>query len=389
MQAPQSAAAPRSLALDNLRALAMLAGVLFHAALAHSPLLHPVFPTADASQASGMDLWLWPMHLVRMPLFFVIAGYFAAQSLARRGMAGLMRERARRLLLPLLLLAPLFYGVMGALIGWAAQSVERPSPLLRWLRQALENPGAAPSLPPSTGHLWFLYYLLLLAVLLWAARLLLPLALKSWLRQLAPLAWVLGLPLLLTPAFALTSAPHPAPEGLLPQFWALTTFGAYFACGFLLGPRLAELTAWRWLAPLLGAGSLACAAFVLQLDGLRAQAGWPLGLASATASVWLTLALLGLAQRLLNASTPLLRYLAGASYWVYLVHLPLLFAWQFALMDSPWPWFLKLPLATLVTLGLSLGSYELLVRRSPIGPWLLGQRPAAARPLQADAAKAG
>ena len=64
----------RNLALDNLRALAMLAGVVFHAALAHSPLLAPIFPTADTSQAAWLDALLWPLHLVRMPLFFVIAG---------------------------------------------------------------------------------------------------------------------------------------------------------------------------------------------------------------------------------------------------------------------------------------------------------------------------
>ncbi len=50
------------------------------------------------------------------------------------------------------------------------------------------------------------------------------------------------------------------------------------------------------------------------------------------------------------------------------MHLPLLFALQFACMDRPWPWFVKLPLALAATLGLSLLSYELLGRR------LLGRR---------------
>ena len=33
--------------MDNLRALAMLAGVVFHAAFAYSPLMHPLWPAAD------------------------------------------------------------------------------------------------------------------------------------------------------------------------------------------------------------------------------------------------------------------------------------------------------------------------------------------------------
>ena len=34
--------------MDNLRALAMLTGVVFHGALAYSVLAHPFWPTADA-----------------------------------------------------------------------------------------------------------------------------------------------------------------------------------------------------------------------------------------------------------------------------------------------------------------------------------------------------
>lgn len=350
-------------ALDTLRAAAMLAGLFFHAALAHSPLVQPFFPTADASQAAALDLLLWPLHLVRMPLFFVIAGVLAARSLARHGMAGLMQRRARRLLLPLLVGVPLLHLAMTALIQQAMDQVQRPSPLLRWLRQADEL-----SLPLGTGHLWFLYYLLLFLVLLWVARLLLPPGAKAWLRALPLPVWLIGLPLLLTPALATVSAPHPAPEGLLPQFWALAAYGAYFAFGFLFGTRLQQLAGVRVLALLGVGGGLALAAFLALLDAPRAQAGALLGALSALASAWLTLALIGLALRTCKRQGPLLRYLSEASYWVYLVHLPLLFALQFACMDQPWSWFVKLPLAVVVTLGLCLLSYELLGRR------LLGRR---------------
>ena len=47
--------AARVHALDHLRALAMLAGVLFHAALAYSPLLHPWWPAADRQHSPVVD----------------------------------------------------------------------------------------------------------------------------------------------------------------------------------------------------------------------------------------------------------------------------------------------------------------------------------------------
>ncbi|WP_374657818.1 acyltransferase family protein [Inhella sp.] len=359
--------------LDHLRALAMLAGVFFHAALAHSPLLQPVFPTADSAQAPWLDALLWPLHLVRMPVFFVIAGWFAAQSLARRGMGDFLQARARRLLLPLVVLAPLFHGLMGWLVMQAALQAERPGPMLRWLRGAVES-GQLGSLPPGTGHLWFLAYLWLFCVLLWVARSLLPQALKLRLRSLPLAAWVTGLPLVMAGAFASVSAPHPAPEGLLPQFWALVVYGGYFAFGLLAGPKLVQLAQTRWLAGLSAAGALACAVFMALLDGLREQAGWPLGLASAAASVWLSLALIGWSQRLLSRRLPLLQRFAEASYWIYLVHLPLLFTLQLAWLDWAQPVAVKLPLAVAITLLLGLISHEWLVRRTRPGRWLFASR---------------
>ena len=93
--------------MDHLRALAMLAGVLFHAALAYSPLMHPIWPTADTGRSIVVDGAAWFLHLFRMPLFFVVAGFFAALLVARRGLGGLFRNRCARVLLPLLLFLPL------------------------------------------------------------------------------------------------------------------------------------------------------------------------------------------------------------------------------------------------------------------------------------------
>ena len=56
--------------LDNLRALAMIGGVFFHAALAYSPMLHHLWLTADSQQSEVVDIVSWFSHLFRMPVFF-------------------------------------------------------------------------------------------------------------------------------------------------------------------------------------------------------------------------------------------------------------------------------------------------------------------------------
>jgi peptidoglycan/LPS O-acetylase OafA/YrhL len=63
---------------------------------------------------------------------------------------------------------------------------------------------------------------------------------------------------------------------------------------------------------------------------------------------------------------------ADASYWTYLVHLPILFAIQYPLMDVQLHWTFKFGIATLSTLGIAMVSYQWLVRRSFIGTLLNG-----------------
>jgi glucan biosynthesis protein C len=356
--------------MDNLRALAMLAGVLFHAALAYSPLAQAFFPTADRDNAVGVDLLAWFLHLFRMPLFFLVAGFFAALLLQRQGMGGLFRNRALRIGLPFLLCWPLLHLSLKALTLRAAATVEHPSPLLGFIRDLLESSDGLPLMLPGTGHLWFLYYLMIFYVLVWVARSLELGWLAARVRGLSPVFTLGVLPLLLVPALSSVSAPHPAPESVFPQFWALAYYGAFFAFGYLLHgePTMAEQL--RRPAPWLLAGSvLLYAIWLIAIDRhaeFSATATWQVAVLQAFISVWMTASCLVFGQRWLDRHDRLLRPLADAAYWTYIVHLPILFAIQYRLMDLDLPWLAKFAIAVVATLLACLISYRLLVRRSAL-----------------------
>lgn len=363
---------PREPAFDQLRALAMLAGVLFHAAMAYSPLASPFWPTADRQHWVGVDVLIWLPHLVRMPLFFLVAGYFTAALLVRRGMAGLARQRLRRVLLPFLLAWPLVHLSLSASTEWALVHVQQPSGFLRMVQAWLAQPDR-PALPPGTGHLWFLPYLLLFSLMVWIGRSLGGSALLDRVLAFDIRAVALGLPLLLLPGFALTSAPHPAPESLLPLVWAIVLYGPFFALGFGLHgrlERLAPLQAWLW--PGLVVCLLLYAVFLNQLGQSPSTLRAPIHLAALQAMIaaWATLACLLAGLRWCNRPRGGLRYLAASAYWTYLLHLPVLFAVQYALLDVAWPWPVKFAAAVLVTLALCLASYELVVRRTRLRAWV-------------------
>lgn len=367
--------------MDNLRAVIMTLGVFFHAALAYSPALHSVWFSADQVNSPVMDHLVNFSHQFRMPLFFAIAGFFAALLVERRGIGGMLKNRSLRVLLPFIVFWPLVtLGILGA-IGWALTNVQQPSPLLQFIAVMQSQPDAAMP-PPRTTHLWFLYYLVFFYCLTWVVRMLVPAHWGKKLVSLSPLVLVCLLPLLLVPVLALVQLPFPAPDSFLPQLWALLFFGGFFAFGYLLyrAPGVIDYFTqhWLWLVLMSLLVYIPFTAFAPQQVGFEPVVlPWSqksvLMLCTAAISVWMSLAALGFARAFLNQRNGFMRLLSDASYWIYIVHLPILLAFQYWLLDQDGGVLYKYSLSVSVTLLVSVVSYLLLVRWSPIG-WMLNGR---------------
>lgn len=357
--------------LDNLRALAMFAGVVFHASLAYSPLMHSYWPTADRGQSVWVDVAVWFVHLFRMPLFFAIAGFFAARMVSRRGVGGMLSNRAARILLPLVVFWPLVSVSVGWMTRRAALSVEHAPPLLALFRRS-----GLPLLAPTFSHLWFLHYLMWFYVLIWIVTALEWRFPRERMRSWTPAKAVVAAPFLLGLPLASVSAPTPAPESVLPQLWALTYYGAFFLFGYVLHSHPSILTRLRPLSGALGLASLAAYALFLWL--LRRQAGHValhvLGaLLQGCVSVWMTLWFLQAGSAWMNTRIRWLRYLSEGSYWTYLVHLPVVFAVQYLILDWNMAWPAKWAISILVTTAVCMASYQFAVRGTAVGRWLGGR----------------
>nr|WP_314860703.1 acyltransferase family protein [uncultured Undibacterium sp.] len=363
--------------MDNLRALAMLTGVVFHAALAYSVLAHPLWPTADRGQSLIVDAFVWFFHLFRMPLFFVVAGFFAALLVQKRGMGAMIKNRFMRIILPLIVFWPLVYFSMSWLIRQAIVDVENLSPLLQMIKPWLANP-QAPAAPPTLVHLWFLAYMMCFCILVWVVSVLEWSKHLSWLDALTPMKKACLVPLALMPALFAVPAPFPAPESFFPQWWALLFYGTYFLIGFRLFHQVRSLDQLRPFAPrLLLISLLAYTLFLylLQTKGMTKPDLFLqaiLVLLQAYIGYWMTLVCIIFGQRWLDAHHGFLRYIADASYWVYLVHLPLIFAIQIPLMDVNLHWSVKLSLSLCATMSIAFLTYHLFVRRRLLGKFLNG-----------------
>src|SRR5262249_30771179 len=136
------------------RATMMFLGIYLHVAVAYSPI--GGWPFKQAQLSHGLDFSIALIHVFRMPVFYVMAGFFAALLHERRGFRDAAENRLRRILVPFLvgwaILFPLVeFLAVGGRRGWPAAA--------EWIASGAFLKHAHPL------HLWFLEYLLVLYAL--------------------------------------------------------------------------------------------------------------------------------------------------------------------------------------------------------------------------------
>jgi len=374
--------------MDNLRALAMLTGIFFHAAIAYSPIMNDVWLSSDPSNSVALDSAAWFTHLFRMPLFFLIAGFFSCYLIEKRGMGGFLKNRAIRILVPFVIFLPLIWASFAMIVKWAMLNVANPSPILQ-LIVAMANVPDAPPPPVTTTHLWFLYNLLQFYLVYMVLHRTGVLAMK-WTSILQNTKFVLfALPVLLVPALLTQYSPYPAPEQFVPQLWSFGYFGIFFLLGSQLFKQQALIDSVKPYAPWMLISSLAMYAVVYRdfpatlsiQEAMVMQQGiapsWThLGICilEAYIAVHMTLICLVAGKLFLNKANKTFRFVADSSYWVYIIHLPVLFLIQFLLLDTNWNLWIEFLVSSFGTLAVGLITYVLLVRWTPVGWMLNGKR---------------
>ncbi|WP_027532530.1 acyltransferase family protein [Bradyrhizobium sp. WSM3983] len=385
--------AERLHALDALRGGALLLGIVLHATLSFLPGSAQFWFVRDAHPSLLLGLLSFAIHVFRMTTFFLMAGFFARMSFHRRGSWGFVRDRLQRIGLPLVIGWPIIFAPMSLIVIWASH---------------FPNGGSSRSWPPvlpnfPLTHLWFLYVLLELyvAMLLLRGAIVWLDASGAWraavdrlfariMRSpLAPLvlAIPIGIAFSLDQRWINAMGVRTPDQSLITNAQAWIGFGTAFGIGWLLHRQidLLRLLERRWLPYLLLALCLILISFVL--SGVVSSApGAPKLPFSATtlrlvcailyaSAIWIsTFAVIGLALRFMSGFSPTWRYLADASYWLYLIHMPIVMALQVALSQLDWPGLIKFAIILVVAIPPMLASYHLLVRFTFIGAILNGRR---------------
>ena len=373
--------------LDALRGTMMLLGIYLHAAVAFSR--HGSWPWKDGSTTAVFDLSLGLIHAFRMPVFYVMAGFFAALLLERRGPAGFLRNRVVRILLPFAVGWAVLFPLVAALVT-VATNLEEPRTVPVKYLQFFSSGEVLRHVDPM--HLWFLEYLLIFYAIALAvmplARRLPALVAKIDRTFRAVLISPLGPLVLAAITFPVLCFMQEVvlddPSGFVPEAKIVIIYLVFFASGWLLYRNADLLPTLLRLPrlPIVLVLGLAAALLGFYFLWHRAQStashthlwflgsAWFLGL-----SMWLFIfGFTGLFLRYLERPVPWIRYLSDSSYWLYLMHMPVLLVFQIAVAGTGWTPAVKALVVLAASVPTLLASYHVLVRSTWVGAILNGRR---------------
>jgi peptidoglycan/LPS O-acetylase OafA/YrhL len=166
----------------------------------------------------------------------------------------------------------------------------------------------------------------------------------------------------------------------VPNWPLLLGYGLFFAVGWLLylqREHFLKFERFAWTQTLAGLVIL-----LFFLPAVRELAG-PLPrptllflstLVNGTVVWLLFFGLTGLFLRHLNRPSPIARYVADASFWIYMIHLPIVIWVAGILSVVAWTPWLKIGVILVVTYLAGFLSYDLFVRSTIIGAVLSGRR---------------
>lgn len=377
---------PRIHSLDALRAIMMLLGLVLHSAMTYMVMPTGAWSLKDPSSTSVIaDFLVFFIHTFRMPVFFLVAGFFGALLFYERQPRLMIKNRISRIVFPFVVFLLILYPISIFSYGYTSA-----------VFAGQENPGITALhfftdftsyLPRRTFHLWFLYYLILIT----GVTTILALLLRNtghWTQKVKEVfSWIIQRPLVRIVVFSsmifvlltlLGTAMVDASVSFIPDRDTFIYFCFFYLTGWLLylsKEHLTTFTQYDWASVFLAlvlavAHGLIILFYKLEPNGNSIL----LILLSAIELGLLIFGITGLFIRYFSLHSARMRYISDASYWVYLIHLPMTALFPAFLAALPLPALLKFLIVVSITSLICFVSYHFLVRNTFIGKFLNGRK---------------
>jgi len=361
--------------LDALRSVAMLLGIVLHAALPYMDVGENIW-YSDEDDSKLIAIIFQFIHFWRMPVFFTLSGFFASLLVNKYEWSYWWKNRILRIVLPLIIFTP----IMGATIPWIFKYGYTGELYLFY-----SNDG-------QPHHLWFLWHLIIITIFtvlykfysLLFTKLLKILkftkltnflvSIKSF---IAKIVFDFKIPIVLIIILTIFSLNDMGTE----LIGNPVSTGIYFAFGYSLykNNKLFENIILNWKYYFLFSFILflihtLIEEKIISIDFEIYPLYWiPFIFIKISTSVLFSFSFIGLAENKFGSYSSISRFCSDGTYWMYLIHLPIVafitaFMFQFEFLAE-----IKFLLAIIMTTLLCLTTYKFLVRSTYLGLLLNGK----------------
>ena len=360
--------------LDAVRGIAMLLGIVLHASLPYIEGLPKGLWPSDKNTSNIIAIIFEFIHIWRMPIFFIISGFFANLVITRKSLIIWWKNRFLRLVLP----AMIFFPIMSLTIPWIFKYGYTGN-----INFFFSNEG-------QPHHLWFLYHLFIFVLFSIFIKFF-GLIIYKFFKQINLIVVVdifntvksfLGrhifdsrFPILMIFVFFIFNLFTGADLIINPL-----ASGLYFLFGYRLYKNnlLFDFIKSNWKFYLIGGLTVTIIFFILNTQAsnfAKEDVRWiPWVILKISSAVLLSFSFIGLAEQKFSNLNPIVRFISDSSYWVYLIHLPLVAFITFFMFKITIFAELKFLIAIILTSAICLVTYKYFVRSTIIGILLNGKK---------------
>jgi len=375
--------------LDSLRAIMMLLGLVLHSALTYNVTNHgDVWNLKDPETTDvATDFLVLLIHSFRMPIFFVIAGFFGALLFYERKPLKMVKNRVSRIVFPFVVFILILTPILSFVFRYSGFVFDEiANPLAKTIQPFSE---LHIYIPNGTAHLWFLYYLIYATGFSVVVALLLKKTPKITQKISLVFSWIIQKPFVRVLFFAgitfgilsVLKTPMVAPStAFVPDSNTFLFYVFFYLVGWVLyksKQHLQTIMRFDWLCLALAVILVISQGVLIQYADLELtpRSNSPLLMVFSALIVWLFIfGSTGLFIRYGSNHSKRMRYISDASYWVYLIHLPLTIIFPITVWKLPIGAIPKFLLVLLGTTIVCFVTYHFLVRNTFIGKFLNGRK---------------
>ncbi len=365
----------RYYAFDSLRATMMFLGVVIHSAVSYSSSNDMTWPLRAKETSFAFFYLVDIIHSFRMPVFFLIAGFFGASLYFNKNPEQMIKNRFKRILIPFLVFVIVLCPFQKFAFIYCSSVFEGEVPVTLSDHFSL----AGSYIPYRLSHLWFLYYLFLISILaylflkltnrisLWYFDHLFKLTFKNPVYRLLTMTGIS-----FTILFLFDAKSFETSVSWLPDAGILIYFLTFYTTGWLLYRNKALISTLKHSDMILILIGVVSACFKINFHTQMNLTSLQILNSFVTSS--LSIGIIGIFLRFADSPNQTVSYLVNSAYWVYLIHFFIAVLLSGLIDDLAVSVYLKFLIVLTITTVISLTSYHLFVRKTFIGVFLNGKK---------------